>query len=99
MRQGFTERGLPFEDRRMWRKLLARLHPDAGGEQELFLLACALKDRACEDPRLRASRAAHDSSNATRFLGSWKGAMGSWASRNRSALQQHRARHRSKRDQ
>ena len=34
----------PFEDRRSWRLLLARLHPDAGGDHELFLFACALKD-------------------------------------------------------
>jgi hypothetical protein len=32
--------------RRMWRLLLARLHPDAGGNHELFLFACAVKEGA-----------------------------------------------------
>jgi hypothetical protein len=35
---------LPPTEPAMWRKLLARTHPDAGGEHELFVWATALKD-------------------------------------------------------
>jgi hypothetical protein len=31
----------------MWRKLLARTHPDAGGNHELFVWAGAVKDAVC----------------------------------------------------
>jgi hypothetical protein len=31
----------------MWRKLLSRAHPDAGGEHELFVWASAVKDYVC----------------------------------------------------
>jgi hypothetical protein len=70
----------PFEDRRTWRRLLARLHPDAGGDHELFLFACALKDEVCPK-RLFADGPAKDPSFST-----WRSTMGSWASRNRDAL-------------
>ena len=46
----------PFEDRRSWRLLLARLHPDAGGDHELFLFACALKDEVCRKGSLATDR-------------------------------------------
>ena len=39
-----AERLVAFEDRRMWRLLLARLHPDAGGDHDLFTFACAMRD-------------------------------------------------------
>ena len=39
-----AERPVAFEDRRMWRLLLARLHPDAGGDHDLFVFACAMRD-------------------------------------------------------
>jgi hypothetical protein len=70
----------PFEDRRTWRRLLARLHPDAGGDHELFLFACALKDEVCPE-RLFAGGPAADQSFST-----WRSTMGSWASRNRDTL-------------
>ena len=38
-----VDRLAPLEDQRMWRLLLARLHPDIGGDHELFLFACAVK--------------------------------------------------------
>lgn len=45
---------LPPTERAMWRKLLARVHPDAGGDHELFIWARNLHDAVCggvrEDP-------------------------------------------------
>ncbi len=45
-------------DQRMWRLLLARLHPDAGGDHELFVFASAVKEEVCggERPRTRPVR-------------------------------------------
>jgi hypothetical protein len=83
-----------FEDRRMWRLLLARLHPDAGGDQDLFTFACAVRDEVYrEDYReeLLAEGAGTDNearktADAASFLGSWHEAMGRWSSSNRDAL-------------
>ena len=47
MSEGFPRGERSLQDRRAWRLLLARLHPDAGGDHELFLFACALMDSAC----------------------------------------------------
>lgn len=33
---------LPPTEPAMWRKLLARAHPDAGGDHELFIWVCNL---------------------------------------------------------
>ncbi len=35
---------LPLDDRGMWRKLIARAHPDAGGTHELFIWAQELRE-------------------------------------------------------
>lgn len=81
----------PFEDRRMWRLLLAQLHPDAGGDHELFLFASALKERAC-DYGSQEEKSAQDSVEGTMdltvepFLQAWQEAMNCWASRNHEAL-------------
>ena len=74
----------PFEDRHMWRLLLARLHPDAGGDHELFLFACALKDEIRRE-RLFGSGPAAESGIEHSFL-MWRSTMNSWASRNRDTL-------------
>ena len=37
----------PPTDRGMWRRLLARAHPDAGGTHELFIWAGAVRDVVC----------------------------------------------------
>ncbi len=81
----------PFEDRRMWRLLLAQLHPDAGGDPELFLFASALKERACDEPPHRnpAQYSIEEKTEelpAEPFLQAWQEAMNSWASRNHEAL-------------
>jgi hypothetical protein len=88
---GFASREAPFEDRHMWRLLLARLHPDAGGEHELFLFACALKEGAYGNGYLGITPALDDDRRRTKrsaepFLRAWHDAMGGWASCNRDTL-------------
>jgi hypothetical protein len=46
---------LPLGDKSMWRRLLARTHPDSGGTHELFIWAGAVRDAVC-DMRGSASR-------------------------------------------
>jgi hypothetical protein len=38
---------LPFDDRSMWRRLVGRAHPDAGGAHDLFIWAVAVRDVMC----------------------------------------------------
>jgi hypothetical protein len=38
---------LPLDDRSMWRRLVSRSHPDAGGSHELFIWAVATRDAIC----------------------------------------------------
>ena len=86
-----AERLVAFEDRRMWRLLLARLHPDAGGDHDLFAFACAMKDEmsgaggvakdAVEDDGARSTRGL-----VTPFLRAWQDTMNDWSSGNRDAL-------------
>lgn len=81
-----------LEDGRMWRMLLAKLHPDAGGDHELFLFACALKEGMCNGGRLGGRKHArnHDEWRVERpaeyFPRAWQDAMSSWALRNRESL-------------
>lgn len=73
------------EDRRKWRQLLARLHPDVGGDPELFLFACTIKDQVCK-PQWADSASAYRGRETNSFLHSWQDTMGSWATDNRDAL-------------
>jgi hypothetical protein len=79
-----------FEDRRMWRLLLARLHPDASGDHDLFAFACAVRDeisrakRPAEDPA--SEDKARNTESAAPFLRTWHEAMGQWSSSNRDSL-------------
>ncbi len=83
MSDGFTLGERSLQDRRAWRLLLARLHPDAGGDHELFLFTCALMDSVCEKRRAGPDHA----------FSRWRGGMDSWASRNRERLRRpHRGR-------
>ena len=79
-----------FEDRRMWRLLLARLHPDAGGDHDLFAFACAVRDEVYGEKRLLegagTENEARNTADAASFLGTWHEAMGRWSSSNRDAL-------------
>ena len=90
MGEGFASREVTFEDRRMWRLLMARVHPDAGGDHELFLFAHALKE-ACGDSCLGDTSTPDDGNGGTKcsaepFLRAWHDTMGCWASRNREVL-------------
>lgn len=85
----------------MWRLLLARLHPDAGGDQELFAFASAVKEELCrERPAVRRPAGARGESRPRRrersyseaFLEEWQHAMVRWSSRNREALRNTRPR-------
>jgi hypothetical protein len=40
----------PLDDPQLWRRLVARAHPDAGGDHELFIFAGAVKAVVCRDP-------------------------------------------------
>ena len=79
-----------FEDRRMWRLLLARLHPDAGGDHALFAFACAVRDEVYrEEPLAEGAETGNETrsmADAAPFLGTWHEAMARWSSSNRDAL-------------
>ncbi len=38
---------LPADDPKMWRQLIARTHPDAGGSHELFIWTGAVRELVC----------------------------------------------------
>jgi hypothetical protein len=38
---------LPLDEKAMWRRLLARTHPDAGGNHELFIWTGTIRDAVC----------------------------------------------------
>jgi len=90
MREGYAGREASFGDRHVWRQLLARLHPDAGGDHELFLFACALKDELCGERLFANAAAARDEVGTERSFLMWRSTMSSWASRNREALKKPR---------
>jgi hypothetical protein len=86
-----AEEHAPFEDRRMWRLLLARLHPDAGGDHDLFAFACALRDEKFSGNRLDRDTVSGGNARSTRsaaapFLRTWQEAMGQWSTSNHDAL-------------
>ncbi|HEV8043856.1 MAG TPA: hypothetical protein VGP38_01670, partial [Rubrobacter sp.] len=86
-----AERLAPFEERRMWRLLLARLHPDAGGDHDLFAFACAVRDEVAGGVRAARNAGTDDGAQSTAdqaapFLRTWQDAMGHWSSTNRDAL-------------
>jgi hypothetical protein len=85
-----------LENRHMWRLLLARLHPDGGGDQELFLFAYAVREEMCDGGRFGRKLPHNDDerkaeNSAEHFLRAWQGAMSCWALRNREALKNCRA--------
>jgi hypothetical protein len=69
-------------DHRMWRLLLARLHPDAGGDHELFVFASTVKDSVCdkEPPRNRpVNRARRRAEHPTvAYLRLWQSLVSPW---------------------
>jgi hypothetical protein len=74
----------------MWRLLLARLHPDAGGDHDLFAFACAVRDEVTREERsagdVGTENECRNAADAASFLGTWHEAMGRWSSSNRDAL-------------
>jgi hypothetical protein len=94
-----TKRLVPFEDRRMWRLLLARLHPDAGGDHDLFTFACAMRDEMSGTSGMAKVAEGEDGARGTQglvtpFLRVWQDAMDDWSSGNRDALRNFRTRQR-----
>ncbi len=83
---GCTTPTAPLTDRRMWRLLLARLHPDVGGDNELFNFACALREE------MRGAEGPDDLRATEPFLRAWRETMEVWASSNREAFKGFRAR-------
>ena len=83
-----AERLIAFKDNRMWRLLLARLHPDAGGDHDLFAFACAIRDEVSRGVRAACDAGTDDGAegSAAPFLKTWHDAMGRWSSTNRDAL-------------
>ena len=82
-----VERPVSFEDRRMWRLLLARLHPDAGGDHDLFAFACAVRDEMSgEDPAAKSAGDEEMARIAAPFLRTWQESMGRWSTGNRDSL-------------
>jgi hypothetical protein len=80
-----------FEDRRMWRLLLARLHPDTGGDHDLFAFACTVRDEVSGGVRLAGNPEPNDGAHRTEgsaapFLRAWQDAMDRWSSTNRDTL-------------
>ena len=47
---------LPPDDRGMWRRLVSRSHPDAGGDHELFIWTVATRVAVCSDLRTEITR-------------------------------------------
>jgi len=91
-----TRRFASFEDRRMWRLLLARLHPDAGGDHDLFAFACAVRDEISRGNHpaqdIGSEDEAQNIGSTTSFLRTWHEAMDNWSSSNCDALSDFRAR-------
>jgi hypothetical protein len=86
-----AERLIAFEDRRMWRLLLARLHPDAGGDHDLFTFACAIRDEISDAGSVAKDAVKEDGTRSTDdlvtpFLRVWQDTMDDWSSGNRDAL-------------
>ncbi len=70
-------------DHRMWRLLLARLHPDAGGDHELFVFASTVKDEVCGKERLEDKTGSHARPRAENptvaYLRLWQTLMNPWS--------------------
>jgi len=66
------------------------LHPDAGGDHDLFAFACAVRDEVYGEKRLLGSvgteNEARNTADAASFLETWHEAMGRWSSSNHDAL-------------
>ena len=89
-------RSILLEDRRMWRLLLARLHPDVAGNPELFVFASAVREEVCGGGRpkrklVHADNEGKSERPAKHFLREWHETMNFWALCNREALRNFQA--------
>ena len=84
MGKGYAAWEVSSEHQRMWRLLLARLHPDAGGDQELFVFARGLRDQIRGE--LRAVPAPRALGGPEHPFHEWRTTMASWAYSNRASL-------------
>lgn len=70
--------------------LLARLHPDAGGDNDLFAFACAVREEmyGATRPERGTTREGERETvyPPASFLRAWQHTMDLWASNNRDAL-------------
>jgi hypothetical protein len=70
-------------DQRMWRLLLARLHPDAGGDHELFVFASTVKDSVCSKERIEGKGVNHAKPRVENptvaYLRLWQTLMNPWS--------------------
>ncbi len=61
----------PTTDRSMWKKLLARTHPDSGGDHELFIWTNSVREHVAsetiEEPKPAARRTANANSDRVPF--------------------------------
>jgi hypothetical protein len=80
------DRSLLLKAPSTWRLLLARLHRDAGGNPEWFVLVCAVKSALHDEGRSDSVRTRYQSRRAEPFLKGWQGAMNHWASYNCDGL-------------
>lgn len=69
-------------DHRMWRLLLAKLHPDAGGDHELFVFASTVRDSVCGNEDVEDKSANHTKPRAEHptvaYLRMWQTIMNPW---------------------
>ena len=84
MGYGTNDGAVPsLNDHRMWRLLLARLHPDAGGDHELFVFASTVKDSVCGKERLEAKPGNHTRPRAepltVAYLRLWQTLINPWS--------------------
>jgi hypothetical protein len=65
---------LPITDRSMWRRLVGRAHPDAGGDHDLFIWTAAMRDVICGgDLRTEIPRREHQDDTSRGREGSTSG--------------------------
>jgi hypothetical protein len=83
---GDVELSALFDGRSAGRVLFARLHRNAGGFPEWFVLACAVKSAVRDEEGSDGVPTRHHGRRAEPFLKRWQGAMNHWASRNGGVL-------------
>jgi hypothetical protein len=86
---GNVERTGLFDGTGARRVLFARLHRNADGFPEWFVLACAVKSAVRDEGGSGGGSGRHQSRRAEPFLKRWQDTMNHWASRNGGILRDH----------